>query len=73
MTKLKLGAIADAKPVKISIELPAELYADLTKYAELLSSEQGQPIADPAKLVIPMLIRFIATDRGFSRLKRTIT
>ncbi|WP_333836055.1 DUF2274 domain-containing protein [Novosphingobium sp.] len=71
MAKLKLGAIVDDRPVKISIELPAKLYADLKVYAEVLSREQGQTIADPAKLIAPMLTRFIQTDRAFLRLRRT--
>jgi hypothetical protein len=71
MTKLKLGAIADDKPVKVTLELPAALHRDLTIYAELLSSETGQTIADPVRLVVPMLERFIATDRGFARSRKS--
>lgn len=71
MTKLKLGAIADDKPVKVTLELPAALHRDLITYAELLSSETGQTIADPVRLVVPMLERFIATDRGFARSRNT--
>jgi hypothetical protein len=67
MTKLKLGAIADDKPVKVTLELPAALHRDLVTYAELLSSETGQTIADPVRLIVPMLERFIRTDRGFAR------
>ena len=37
MTKLKLGAIADDKPVKVTLELPAQLSRDLAAYAELSS------------------------------------
>ena len=29
MAKLKLGAIADDKPVKLSVELPADVHRDL--------------------------------------------
>lgn len=70
MTKLKLGAIADDKPIKITIELPAPLHRDLLAYAEVLAHETGQPISDPAKLIVPMVQRFIATDRGFARARR---
>lgn len=34
-------------------------------YAEALARETGQTIVDPAKLVAPMLTRFMATDRAF--------
>ena len=70
MTKLKLGAIPDDKPVKVTLELPAKLHRDLLTYAELLSNESGQQIADPSRLIVPMLERFIATDRGFARSRK---
>ena len=39
MTKLKLGAIADDKPVKLTVELPAAVHRDLVAYAEALGRE----------------------------------
>ena len=36
MTKLKLGPLADDKPVKITIELPAAVHRDLVAYAQVL-------------------------------------
>lgn len=71
MAKLKLGPVTDDKPVKVSVELPAALHRDLIAYADQLSRETGQSIADPVKLIVPMLERFIATDRGFSRVRKT--
>lgn len=68
MTKLKLGPIADDKPVKITLELPAALYRDLTDYGRLLA-EGGSPV-EPVKLIVPMLERFITTDRGFAKARR---
>ena len=70
MTKLKLGPIADDKPIKATVELPAELHRDLVAYAEVLARETGQPAADPLKLIVPMLERFIGTDRGFAKARR---
>ena len=71
MTKLKLGAIPDDKPVKITVELPAPLHRDLVAYAEILARQTGQPLADPMKLIVPMLERFIATDREFAKARRS--
>ncbi|MDU6378377.1 MAG: DUF2274 domain-containing protein, partial [Bradyrhizobium sp.] len=51
MTKLKLGAIVDDKPVKVTVELPASLHRDLTAYAEILGREARQPPADPVRLI----------------------
>lgn len=70
MKKLKLGAIADDKPVKLTVELPAPVHRDLLEYAELLARETGQPIPDPLKLVAPMLSRFMGADRAFGKARR---
>ncbi len=70
MTKLKLGPLPDDKPVKVTLELPAPLHRDLIDYAEVLTRETGKPVADPIKLIVPMLERFIATDRGFAKARR---
>jgi hypothetical protein len=69
MMKLKLSAIPDDKPVKLSLELPAAVHRDLVAYAEALSRDTGQKL-EPAKLVAPMLARFMVTDRAFTRLQR---
>ena len=70
MAKLKLGAIADEKPVKLTVELPAAVHRDLLSYAEILARESGQSAHDPAKLIAPMLARFMATDRAFAKARR---
>jgi hypothetical protein len=46
------------------------VHRDLLTYAEILARETGQPIADPLKLVAPMLARFMATDRAFVKARR---
>jgi hypothetical protein len=69
MHKLKLGELVDDKPVKLTLELPAQLYRDLVSYAEVLGRETSKTI-DPAKLIAPMLARFISTDRAFSKARR---
>ncbi len=70
MTKLKLGKIQNDKPVKITFEISASVHRDLAAYAEVLGRETGQAISDPTKLIAPMLIRFMATDRAFSKVIR---
>ena len=39
MAKLKLGAIEERKPVRLTIELPAPVHRDLVAYAEVLARE----------------------------------
>lgn len=70
MTKLKLGPLVEDKPVKVTVELPGALHRNLIAYAEVLGRESGQPAADPVRLIVPMLERFIATDRGFAKARR---
>jgi hypothetical protein len=70
MAKLKLGAIPDDKPVKLTVELSAGVHRDLLAYAEVLARETGQGIAEPTKLIALMLARFMATDRVFSKARR---
>ena len=69
MSKLKLGPLADDKPVRLTVELPAATHRDLVSYAEVLGRESGQAV-EPAKLIAPMLARFMSTDRGFVAARR---
>ncbi|MFG1425963.1 DUF2274 domain-containing protein [Roseixanthobacter glucoisosaccharinicivorans] len=71
MTKLKLGPLGDDKPVRVSIELPAAVYRDLVAYAELLGQTSHQTAPVPAKLIVPMIQRFMATDRAFAKARRS--
>jgi hypothetical protein len=70
MAKLKLGAIVDDKPIKLTLEMPANIHRDLMTYAEALARQSGQPIGDPVKLIAPMLARFMTTDRAFAKVRR---
>ncbi|WP_281930242.1 DUF2274 domain-containing protein [Roseibium album] len=75
MSQLKLNNIRDDKPMKLTVELPAQVHRDLTAYAEILGRETGQ-MMEPVKLIAPMLERFMKTDRGFTRaqkLRRDVT
>jgi len=70
MATLKLGAIEDDKPVRVTIDLPAALLRDLVAYAQALSSEAAQNAIVPAKLIAPVLKKLMATDRAFAKLRR---
>jgi hypothetical protein len=70
MVKLRISALTDEKPVKVTVGLPAAVHRDLVAYAEILGREGGQPIRDPVKLIAPMLRRFMATDRAFAKAQR---
>jgi len=69
MPKLKLSAVPDDRPVKVTVELPAAVHRDLVAYADVFGRQNGQKV-EPAKLVAPMLARFMSTDRAFARARR---
>lgn len=69
MAKLKLGPLVDDKPVRLTVDLPAQVHRDLAAYAEVLARESSQAV-EPAKLIAPMLARFMASDRVFARRRR---
>lgn len=66
MTGLKLAGLQDDTPVKLTVELPADVHRDLMRYGALLTEAEGRAFT-PSQLVAPMLARFMATDRSFSR------
>lgn len=70
MTKLKLGALEDDKPVKVTVEIPAAIHRELLTYAEILAQETGRPVSAPVKLIPLMIARFMATDRAFAKARR---
>jgi len=72
VTKLKITTLADDKPVKVVLELPAAVHRDLVVYAEILARDSGHPVSDPAKLIAPMLAKFMATDRAFAKSRKSI-
>lgn len=66
MPNLKLGPIADDRPIRLTISLPARLHRMLLAYAELHGRETGQAAAVD-KLIAVMLERFMLSDRAFAR------
>lgn len=70
MTRLKLSDITDQKPVRLTIELPARLHRELLAYGVVLNNGEEKDAPAPERLIPPMIERFIATDRGFARLRR---
>jgi hypothetical protein len=46
------------------------VHRDLIAYDEALVTEGGRKV-EAAKLIAPMLVRFMGTDRAFARLRKT--
>lgn len=72
MATLKLGPLADDRPAKLTVELPAAVYRDLQAYGALMARTSGDdaPI-EPSRLIAPMLERFMASDRGFTKARKS--
>lgn len=71
MTRLKLSDLADEKPVRLTVDLPARLHRDLLAYAVALNGGDAKGAPPPERLIGPMIERFIATDRSFAKTRRT--
>jgi hypothetical protein len=71
MTRLKLADLADEKPVRLTIELPSRLHRELAAYALAVNGGDTKGAPTIERLVPPMLDRFIATDRGFAKLRKS--
>lgn len=71
MTKLRLGPIVEEKPVKLTIELSGALMRELGDYAAVHArlTNLAAPLS-PERIVPPMIERFIASDREFSKQRR---
>lgn len=72
MTRLTLADIADEKPVRVTIELSARLHRELLAYATALNRGEANGAPTPARLIPPMIDRFIATDRSYVKTRRVV-
>jgi hypothetical protein len=66
MPNLRLGAIADDRPVRVTVQLSASVHRMLVAYAELHAKHTGQAVAID-KLIPAILERFMTTDPAFTR------
>lgn len=70
MSKLRISLTEEKKPVKLRLDIPADLHDDLKLYAELLARESGQNHITIEKIIVPMLIDFLQGDKGFQNEKK---
>jgi hypothetical protein len=71
MTRLTLADLDDERPVRVTVELSARMHRDLLAYAIALNAGEATGAPAPARLIPPMIERFIATDRSFARIRRS--
>lgn len=64
MSKLRLGPLPKNEIVRFTIALPAQVKADLERYAELYQASYGEAV-DVAVLAAQMIAAFMERDRGF--------
>jgi len=55
----------------VSPAAPADVHRDLIDYARVLGNQTDQEL-EPPRLIAPMLARFMATDRGFAKARKTV-
>lgn len=67
MTRLTLADLADEKPVRLTVELSARLHRSLLQYAIAVNGGDTEKPPTPERLIPPMIARFIATDRSFTK------
>ena len=67
---LKIGAIVERKPAKITLSLPPDVHAALQDYAAIHAREFGRktPIGELAALMIE---KFLDSDAAFRRARKT--
>ena len=64
--KLRLGPLPSTQTTKLTFACPANLKADLDRYAALHAQAYGEPV-DAVTLIPHMLEAFMARDRGFRK------
>ena len=64
--KLRLGPLPKTETARLTFNCPANLKADLDRYAAQHAQAYGEAV-DAATLIPHMLEAFIAGDRGFIR------
>jgi hypothetical protein len=70
MTRLTLADLADEKPVRLTVELSARLHRELLAYAAAIGGNDPTGAPLPERLIPPMIERFMANDRTFSKTRR---
>ena len=68
---LKIGAVVERKPAKISLSLPPNVHEALTDYASIHAEEFGRktPVGDLAALMIE---KFLDSDAAFRRARKSL-
>ncbi|MCW8309201.1 DUF2274 domain-containing protein [Acidiphilium sp. PA] len=74
MTKLRIGALPDDKPVKRTITFSAAQDNLLRDYGAAIAAQDGLADAPSVERLVPAIIeRFITTDRGFRSRKEHVS
>lgn len=68
MVDLKLPKLPDRTPVKIAISVMPDVFETLNAYADAYEAAYGRREAVP-DLIPFMLVKFLASDRGFARMR----
>jgi hypothetical protein len=68
---LKIGAVPERKPARLTLSLPTDVYEALKDYAAIHSKEFGR--ATPAsELAVLMIERCLNSDAAFRRARKSL-
>ena len=68
---LKIGAIPNRKPRKVTLSFPPEIADALQDYTVIHAREHGSETT-VAELALLMIARFLETDRSFQRARKSL-
>lgn len=71
MSRLRLGAVTEEKPVKLTVEISGAVMRDLVDYSRVhaAANNLAESVA-PERLIPAMIENFMSGDREFRKLRR---
>jgi hypothetical protein len=70
-TNMALARGRFVKPVRLTVEVSARLHREMLAYAMVLNGGDAKGAPTPERLIPLMIERFIATDRGYTKTRRS--
>jgi hypothetical protein len=69
MTKIQLAKLVYEKPVRMVINLPADLHKELVAYGVIVAEGSEYESIEPTMLIVPMIECFLSGDKTFKKIR----